>query len=178
MPTLVFPANGATGVSTSATLTVNVDDPLDSNLTVSFYGRPKGTPGADFTLIAIPDPQYYAASYPSIYNAQMNWVVSQKDPRNIPYVISLGDNVNPHHPSEWTAAPLPGILTTGGVPYGLMPATTTARPPQRRTSPPPSEPKQRNLLMAAVTAPAITITLHPLGQRDAFHRAFHRIRRP
>ena len=50
--------------------------------------------GADFTLAVIPDPQYLAASYPSIYNAQMQWVVNNKTGRNIPYVIGLGDNVD------------------------------------------------------------------------------------
>ena len=116
VPTLVSPADGATGVSTSATLTVNVDDARDSDLTVSFYGRPEdGPPGADFTLIAIPDPQYYASTYPSIYDDQMNWVVAEKTPRNIKYVMSLGDNVNTYSTSsEWTAATTAwDILTTG-----------------------------------------------------------------
>jgi hypothetical protein len=121
-PTLVAPADGATGVSTSATLTVNVDDARDSDLTVSFYGRIKNVaPGADFTLIAIPDPQYYASSYPSIYNAQMDWVVAEKLSRNIKYVMSLGDNVNTNNSTtEWNNAVTAwDILTAGSVPYGL-----------------------------------------------------------
>lgn len=121
-PTLVSPADAATGVSTSASLSVHVTDALNVPLTVSFYGRQKtGAPGTDFSLIAIPDPQYYAATYPSIYNAQMNWVVSNKATLSIPFVVSLGDNVNTASTtSEWTtAATAWDILTSGGVPYGL-----------------------------------------------------------
>ena len=121
-PTLVSPANGATGVSTSATLTVNVADARNSDLTVSFYGRPKdAVKGNDFSLIVIPDPQYYAASYPSIYYAQMNWVVANEAALNIPFVISLGDNVDTaSSTTQWDVATAAwDILTTGGVPYGL-----------------------------------------------------------
>lgn len=121
-PTLVSPADTGTGISTSPDLSVHVSDSRNSDLTVSFYGRlTDGPPGADFTLVAIPDPQNYAASYPSIYNSQMNWVVSNKTTDNIKYVMSLGDNVNTQTiSSEWTAATTAwNILTTGGVPFGL-----------------------------------------------------------
>ena len=122
-PALVSPADTATNVPVSIPLTVHVSDLRNSNLTVSFYGRAQGTTGGeDFTLIAIPDPQYYASTYPSIYNAQMNWVVGQKTARNIKYVMSLGDNVNTAATtSEWTAATTAwDILSTGSMPYGLV----------------------------------------------------------
>jgi uncharacterized repeat protein (TIGR01451 family) len=122
-PSLVSPADLATGSSTSAPLTVHVTDSRSAPLSVSFYGRVKNGPaGADFTLIAIPDPQLYAKSYPSIYNAQMNWVVANKTTSNIKYVLSLGDNVDSSstYPGEFTTATTAwDILTTGGVPYGL-----------------------------------------------------------
>ena len=60
-PTLVSPLDMATSVPVSTPLTVQVSDARNSSLTVSFYGRVQGaTGGEDFTLIAIPDPQYYA----------------------------------------------------------------------------------------------------------------------
>jgi hypothetical protein len=115
------PNDGATGVSTSPTLTVNVSDADLDNQTISFYGRPKNIIGDDFTMIVIPDPQYYAATYPSIYNAQMQWVVDNKNTRNIPYVISLGDNVDDSlNTTQWTRATTAwDMLTTAGVPYGI-----------------------------------------------------------
>ena len=42
-PTLVSPADTATNVPVSTSLTVHVSDARNSNLTVSFYGREKGT---------------------------------------------------------------------------------------------------------------------------------------
>jgi len=116
------PTTGAAGVSTSPTLTANFSDTDLDDLTVQFYGRIKNAPpGPDFTLIAIPDPQYLAATYPSVYNAQMNWVVNNKNSRNIAYVVSLGDNVDTaSNATQWTNATTAwDILTTGGVQYAL-----------------------------------------------------------
>ncbi|MBK7452256.1 MAG: hypothetical protein IPJ46_00635 [Anaerolineales bacterium] len=112
------PADLATGVSTPPILSVNVSDVDLDNLTVKFYGRPKAS---DFTIVAIPDPQMYAASYPLIYNAQMQWIVDNKTTSNIVYAMSLGDNVNTSTiPLEWTRATTAfDILTAGGVPYGI-----------------------------------------------------------
>ena len=121
-PTLVAPADLATGVTMPPELTVHVTDERNAPLTVSFYGRPKdGFTGDDFSLIAIPDPQFYASTYPSIYYAQMNWVVANEAALNIPFVISLGDNVDTaSSTTQWdVAAAAWDILTTGGVPYGL-----------------------------------------------------------
>ena len=123
-PTLVSPADAATGVTVPAQLTVHVSDTQNSDLTVSFYGREMGASGGeDFTLIAIPDPQYYAqAANNDIYNAQMNWVVNNKIARNIKFAMSLGDNVNTSTTiSEWAAATAAwDILTSGSMPYGLV----------------------------------------------------------
>ena len=122
-PTLVSPADLATGVPTSTPLTVHVTDAHPSDLTVSFYGRIKnGPPGTDFTLIAIPDPQYYAASYPSIYNTQMDWVTANRTNSNIVFVGSLGDNVDvSSNTTQWTNAQNAwNRLLTNNVPYGLV----------------------------------------------------------
>ncbi|MBI5946438.1 MAG: hypothetical protein HY864_18910 [Chloroflexi bacterium] len=116
------PANGAINITTPPTLTANFSDADLDALTVDFYGRIKNAPaGADFTIIAIPDPQYYAASYPSIYNAQMNWIVNNKTSSNIIYALSLGDNVDTSSSTtQWTNATTAyDILTAGGVQYGI-----------------------------------------------------------
>lgn len=120
-PVLVSPANGATGVATAPTLAVNASDPEGDPLTVTFYGREKNAVGADFTLVAIPDPQYYAASYPAIYNAQMQWVADNQASSNIAYVASLGDNVDvASNMTQWANADTAwDILDAAGVPYGL-----------------------------------------------------------
>jgi hypothetical protein len=97
-PGLNAPPNGATGVSTSPTLDVTVSDPDADPLAVTFYGRPVGVPGPDFTVIALPDTQYYScgspcSSNPAIFQAQTNWIVANKDALNIAYVAQEGDCV-------------------------------------------------------------------------------------
>jgi hypothetical protein len=76
---------------------------------------------SDFTMVVIPDPQYYASAYPFIYNAQMQWVAENKIKQNIVYVASLGDNVdNAGDLNQWRRADAAfDILDQAGVPYGL-----------------------------------------------------------
>lgn len=121
-PQLVGPVNGASNVGTTATLSVNVSDPEGQPLNVTFYGRPmQAAAGPDFTLIVIPDAQYYASTYPAIYNAQMQWVVDHKTSDNIVYVASLGDNVDvASNVTQWTNADAAyDILDAANIPYGL-----------------------------------------------------------
>jgi hypothetical protein len=46
---------------------------------------------ANFTIIALPDTQYYAESYPAIYTNQTQWIVNHKGALNIVYVTGEGD---------------------------------------------------------------------------------------
>lgn len=121
-PTLVSPLDGSVDFALPPALTVHVTDPRNAPITVSFYGRARsGVTGADFSLVAIPDAQNYASTYPSIYYSQMNWVVNNKTTDNIKFVMSLGDNINTAaNSSEWTNATTAyDLLTAGGVQYGL-----------------------------------------------------------
>ncbi len=115
------PADGAVNVADPVTLSVTVSDPENAPLDVTFYGRallPNTAP--DFSLVAIPDPQEYAATYADIYYDQMDWIVANKASSNIPFVVSLGDNVDSDVEAQWTVAVTAwNILTTGGVPYGI-----------------------------------------------------------
>jgi Cep192 domain 4/Purple acid Phosphatase, N-terminal domain/Calcineurin-like phosphoesterase len=129
-PVLFAPSNGANGVTTSPTLDVTVSDSSSNNLTVTFYGRPAATPGADFNLIALPDTQYYSSSLnggtPAMFNAQTQWIVNNKSTLNIPYVVHLGDIVqtgnNNGNNSEWAVADNAlKILENAGIPYGVHP---------------------------------------------------------
>ena len=141
-PALVSPANGGTGVVTSPALTVGVTDPDSTNLTVTFYGRAKGTAGANFTLAALPDTQYYTSrttatslsacpTYASIFNAQTQWIVDHRTTNNIAFVSHLGDMTetgnNDTDDSEWTVgdAAMKKLEAVnppaGGIPYGFAP---------------------------------------------------------
>ncbi|MBK7319521.1 LamG-like jellyroll fold domain-containing protein [Candidatus Villigracilis affinis] len=142
-PTLVSPADNSTGTSTSPTLSVDVSDPDGGNLTVQFYGRPvNSAPGADFSIIAIPDTQYYTSALnggtPAIMDTQTQWVVNNKAAYNIQFVTQLGDCTE-HGDQfivEWQRADqffqtIENPLTTGlpyGMPYGIAPGNHDQTP--------------------------------------------------
>jgi hypothetical protein len=97
--TNVSPANLATGVGSSTTIAVNIADPEGDGTTVTFYGRKTvpPTPGPDFTLVTIPDTQYYSQNsggnrFIHFLN-QTNWIVAQRDALNIAFVTHMGDIV-------------------------------------------------------------------------------------
>jgi hypothetical protein len=136
-PTLSSPANGGTGVSTSPTLKVNVSDPNSNNVTVNFYGKviPSGVPGPSFTIVALPDTQYYSSSQNggtmAMFNSQTQWAVDNVATNNIALVIGLGDIVQDGNLNgnffEWANADsavslLDNPATTGlpqGIPYSF-----------------------------------------------------------
>jgi hypothetical protein len=129
-PVNFAPNDGATGVSSPTTLDVSVSDPAGSNMTVTFFGRPATTPGADFNLIVLPDTQYYSSTMngatPSMFYAQTQWIVNNKTTLNIPYVTSVGDIVqtgnNDGNNTEWIVADTAyKILENAGIPYGVVP---------------------------------------------------------
>ncbi len=136
-PTVSSPANGSSSVSTSPTLKVNVSDPNSNNVTVNFYGKvvPSSAPGPNFSIIELPDTQYYSASLengtPAIFSAQTQWIVNNRVANNIVFVTGLGDVVqdgnNNGDYSEWDNANaaislLDDPVATGlpqGIPYSF-----------------------------------------------------------
>jgi Abnormal spindle-like microcephaly-assoc'd, ASPM-SPD-2-Hydin len=132
-PTSNSPADGVTGVSTSPTLNVNVTDPNSQNLTVNFYGKviPSATPGPNFTIVELPDTQYYSAGLQggtlAMFNSQTQWIVNNRVSQNIAFVIGLGDIVqdgnNGGNYSEWinanSAVSILDDPTATGLPQGI-----------------------------------------------------------
>ncbi len=128
-PSNPSPANLQTGLSTNPQLCVDVDDAEGFPLDVTFYGREAtGVAGDPFTIIAMPDTQYYSESYPTTYAAQTTWIRDNRIARNIVFSIGLGDCVNiADIQAQWTNANaansiLEDSLLTGladGIPYGI-----------------------------------------------------------
>lgn len=134
-PAVIFPANGGNEIPLSPPLTVAVSDPDNDALTVTFYGRAVSgsAPGPDFTLIGLPDTQYYTSGKnggsPEIFKRQTEWIVANKDALNIVYTAHLGDCVDDGDLVEasWQAADtamgyLEDPLATNllhGIPFGL-----------------------------------------------------------
>lgn len=108
--TLTAPNNGATGISTAPELKVTVADPEADNLTVTWYGKAASATGEDFTLVALPDTQYYVAALnggrPEMFTAQTQWIVNNRTAKNIAYVAHLGDCVEHgnNNSIEWERA--------------------------------------------------------------------------
>jgi hypothetical protein len=126
------------GTNGTIDLAVTVSDPAlrSSNVTVQFHLRLAGpAPGPDFTLVVLPDTQYYTAGLnggtPAMFAAQTDWIVSNRVARNIAFVSQLGDTVehgdNGGTNVEWLAAAdalyrLEDPFATSlidGIPYGV-----------------------------------------------------------
>jgi len=91
-------------------------------LSITFSNRPPPANAAgDFTVVVLPDTQYYASNYPDLFNAQMQWIVQNRTAHNIVFVASLGDNVDvPGDLKQWARADAAySILDAAGVPYGV-----------------------------------------------------------
>jgi Calcineurin-like phosphoesterase len=137
VPLLNGPPANATDVSRPAILDVGVADLDTTSLTVTDYGRlkPAAAAPSDFTIVALPDTQYYASALyggsPAMFNSQTHWVVDNLSTENIAYVVQLGDCVehgdNDGNTIEWDNAwtalsaledPTTTLLTFG-IPYGV-----------------------------------------------------------
>jgi hypothetical protein len=84
-----------------------------------------------FTIVALPDTQYYSKTFPKVAAAQIDWIIANRENLNIVYVAHLGDVTDggDEKPEQWTNATdalyrLENPTTTGlpaGIPYGVVP---------------------------------------------------------
>lgn len=145
--TLGTPASGAVISGSTVALNATISDPEGAATTVTFYGRPTipATPGPDFSIVAIPDTQYYSEGSAShantvtvqqligTFGAQTQWVLDNKATRNIAFVSHMGDIVNNGNNGgnniEWQRASAAmgklenpfAAMRAYGVPFGLAP---------------------------------------------------------
>lgn len=77
----------------------------------------------DFTVVVLPDTQFYSESYPTIFTGQTQWISSNKIGMNIVFVTQEGDLVNANSQIyEWqNAASSMSVLDGANVPYGVLP---------------------------------------------------------
>jgi hypothetical protein len=102
--------------------------PVADNVNITVNGT-SSSPVRDFTLIVLPDTQFYSRDLSPIFSAQTQWIVNNKASRNIVYVAHLGDCVENGNSftAEWDHADAAMSLienpdTTGllhGIPYGI-----------------------------------------------------------
>lgn len=123
VPTLLTPASGATIFGGTALLKAEVSDPDGDPVQVTFYGRAVVPNTAlPFTVVALPDTQFYSQDYPQLFTAQTQWIINNRDALNIVAVLHLGDIVNTSTKIvQWQAADaaLSILDLVPALPYGL-----------------------------------------------------------
>jgi Carboxypeptidase regulatory-like domain/Calcineurin-like phosphoesterase len=74
----------------------------------------------DFTVIVLPDTQFYSQNFPATFKAQTNWIVANKAALNIKLVLGEGDIVNGGGELvQWENADAAVSTLDGVVPYFL-----------------------------------------------------------
>lgn len=101
---------------------------FDNNIQLIVHKNNTQSKGS-FTIIALPDTQNYASSYPEIFMNQTQWIVANKEILNIVYVGHEGDIVNKARSiTQWINADksisyLEDPVTTSlfdGIPYSVV----------------------------------------------------------
>ena len=77
---------------------------------------------SEFTVVVLPDTQFYSQSYPEIFESQTSWIVDNKDALNIKFVVHTGDIVNDGGDiNQWNNADSSMCVLDGIVPYIVVP---------------------------------------------------------
>lgn len=76
---------------------------------------------APYTLAWISDTQHYSASYPEIYLSMTDWIVKNKEERNIKAVVHTGDVVDTYgRDKQWDNAASAMSRLDGAIPYVVL----------------------------------------------------------
>jgi hypothetical protein len=79
-------------------------------------------PNEVFTVVLLPDTQFYSEKYPETFVAQTMWIRERAKADNIKFVVCLGDIVqNAHVEDEWLRAHEAAHILDGVVPYSSVP---------------------------------------------------------
>ncbi|MEP6596866.1 MAG: metallophosphoesterase [Ginsengibacter sp.] len=143
-PASIYPGNGTIDYAGN-TVSVTVTDPNGDPMTVTLYGHKKSCISTvpNFTIIGLPDTQFYTEELPGtnsaggghngIFKAQTQWIADHRIDSNIAFAVQLGDCVqNGDTPPgiddqiEWKRADtairnieFPNVPVTDGIPYGI-----------------------------------------------------------
>jgi hypothetical protein len=97
---------------------VDVESDLGTAIEV---GTDIGKPPQLATMIVLPDTQYYASSFPSVFTGQTDFIVSKRRELNIAAVLHVGDLVDADIPAQWTVANSAMRELDNVVPYVVVP---------------------------------------------------------
>src|SRR5689334_18042589 len=72
----------------------------------------------EFSIVFLPDTQYYSARYPDLFRAQTQWIVDHRSRYNIAAVLHEGDVVDANDAQQWANADSAiRILDAAEIPY-------------------------------------------------------------
>lgn len=74
---------------------------------------------AVFTVIAVPDTQFLAESYPEVFDETFAWIAEAIEEQEIAFVLGEGDVVENDSPNEWAVAGAAWRRLDGRVPYAV-----------------------------------------------------------
>jgi hypothetical protein len=74
-------------------------------------------PGDPYTVVVLPDTQFYAAFYPDLFAAQTRWIAGERALGNVAFVLHEGDLVDTDDEGQWSVAARSMSLLDGVVPY-------------------------------------------------------------
>ena len=72
-----------------------------------------------FTIVVLPDTQFYSEKYPEIFQAQTEWIRERCEADNIKFVMHLGDITQHNSPDQWESSQSAMRVLDGHVPYSL-----------------------------------------------------------
>ncbi len=83
---------------------------------------PTSPDGVDFSFAWASDTQYYADSYPEIFDREMKYIADHKEDKKVAYAIHTGDLVDDfNRADEWAVASKSmKYLEDAGIPYGVV----------------------------------------------------------
>jgi hypothetical protein len=107
--------------ATDGAATIDGGPPPDVGGPLQDAGGDTGTPPAPgFTILVLPDTQYYSSNFPYIFDAQTDWIVAEHRLGNVAFVLTVGDIVDDDVPGQWANASRALHKLDGVVPYVLV----------------------------------------------------------
>jgi len=86
-------------------------------------------PPEPFTIVLLPDTQFYSQKFPETYLAQTRWIKETATELNTKFAIHLGDIVEtPQSEAEWQVADRAHKELDGHVPYSMLPGNHDGAP--------------------------------------------------
>jgi hypothetical protein len=82
---------------------------------------PNVTDTSAFSIVVIPDTQFYSERYPEIFQSQIAWIADHKSDRSIAFALHEGDIVNHNVAEEWN------VVSRAVSRSGLLQRTLSAR---------------------------------------------------